>query len=232
MICKSRQSPCFAIPAKHVRMLPTDATRERKRNAEIDSLLATSGRTQEDVAAYLSRRLGRDFQNYQISRMAAGTRKVSSDEMDALRELAAQPAQATPAVHALVETTDVIPLFGYANGSGNVLRLDDEQRVGVVPIHPAQLGSRSAFAFIVFGDSMSERMNHGEVGYAIRGRPPFKGQPCVIEMASGEALVKIYEGQDEHTLFARQLSPKKTLSFHLKDVQAVHAVVGASFGHP
>lgn len=198
---------------------------------EVSQLVATSGRTQGDVAAYLNRRLGRtDLQHYHVSRMISGDRRVSAEEMDALRELAAQPAGEPPAAPALAETDDVVPLFGYANAAGSVLRLNEDQRVGVVPIHPAQRGSRRAFAFIVFGDSMSERLNHGDIAYALRNWPPAKERPVLIELKTGEALVKLYVGQDENTLFARQLKPKKDLSFPLRDVAALHAVVGSSFG--
>lgn len=210
----------------------TDRARQRSQTAqEVRELIAASGRTQGDIAAYLNRRLNTDeYQHYHISRMTSGDRKVTAQEIDALRELAAQPVGEPPAAAQLTETEDVVPLFGYANASGATLRLNEDQRVGVVPIHPAQRGSKRAFAFIVFGDSMSERLNHGDIGYALRNWPPAKEKPALIELVTGEALVKIYTGQDEHTLFAKQLKPPKTLSFPLKDVAAIHAVVGSSFG--
>jgi hypothetical protein len=202
---------------------------ERGRNKEIDDLLAASGRTQKEVADYLARRLGRPFQHYDISRMASGSRKVGHDEMDALRELAAAPIE-EPAAPNLTETGDSVPLFGYANAAGATLRINDDARVGVVPIHPNQIGSREAYAFICFGDSVSPRLNHGEVGYAIRRKTPMKGALAVIRMSNGDALVKFFENQDENTLFASQLNPKKSLTFPLRDIAGVDAVVGASFG--
>lgn len=212
-------------------MTDTPPNPERRENKEVRRLLAASGRTQEEAAAYLSRRLGRDVRHYHLSRMANGQRRVTADEMDALRELAAQPTGEVPAAPQLTDTADVIPLFGYANGAGQTLKINEDQRVGVVPIHPAQKGSRSAFAFIVAGDSMSPRLNNGEIGYAIRNRTPFRGQVCVVEMNTGEALVKFYDHQDERTLFLSQLQPKPSeLTVPLRDVAAVHAVVGVSFG--
>lgn len=200
------------------------------RNQDVLDLIAASGRTQDEVAAYLSRRLGRAIRGYYISRLTR-RRRIPSEEMDALRELAGQPAAASPVAPNLTETADVVPLFGYANAAGGVLRISEDQRVGVVPIHPAQLGSRSAFAFIVFGDSVSPRLNHGEIGYAIRNRPPFPNQLAVIEQMDGTAIVKFYIRQDERTLFLRQLKGEpKDFSIPLKDVQAIHAVVGSTFG--
>lgn len=197
---------------------------------EFEEMQEASKRTQAETAAYLTRRVGRDVTNYQVSRWAAGTTKVPVDIMDAMRELAAQPADLPPAVTQLTESDDVVPLFGYANAAGSTLRLNEDQRVGVVPAHPAQRGSRHAFAFIVFGDSVSPRLNHGEVGYGIRNQPPRKGQPVVVEFNNGDTLVKIFDSVDERTLFLSQLNPKKELTFPLKDIASLHSVVGATFG--
>lgn len=198
--------------------------------AELSALHAASGRTQAEAAAYLSRRTGDGVSVYKVNRWLNRQTKIPIEIIDAMRELAGQPASAPPAVTQLTETADVVPLFGYANAAGASLRLNEDQRVGVVPIHPAQRGSRSAFAFIVFGDSLSPRLRHGDVGYAIRNRTPQIGFPCVVELDGGEALVKIFERADDKTIFLSQLNPKKELSFAAREVTAMHAVVGVSFG--
>jgi SOS-response transcriptional repressor LexA len=198
--------------------------------AEFAALHAASGRTQADTAAYLERRLGEGVSVFKVTRWLNGQTRVPVEILDAMRELASQPTGAPAPVIALTETSDVVPLFGYANAAGASLRLNEDQRVGVVPIHPAQRGSRSAFAFIVFGDSMTPRLRHGDVGYAIRNRTPQVGQPCVIELVGGEALVKIFDRADERTIYLSQLNPKKDLSYAVREVAALHAVVGVSFG--
>jgi len=200
-------------------------------NAEFAQLVEQTGRTQQQIADYLSRRLGRTYKNYDISRRASGPQKIAADEMDALRELVAAPVD-EPAAPDLTGTGDAVPLFGYANAAGATLRINDDQRVGVVPIHPAQIGSRYAYAFICFGDSVSPRLNDGEIGYANRNQRPIKGQLTVIRMNNGDALVKFYDRQDDNTLFLTQLNPKdqQALKLPLRDVEALDAVVGASFG--
>lgn len=196
---------------------------------EFARLVKESERSQKDIADYLTRRLGGDFKHYQVSRWASGAVKVPVEIMDAMRELARQPAESPPVVPALEPTSDVVPLFGFANAAGSTLRLNEDQRVGVVPIHPAQRGSRSAFAVEIFGDSLSPMLHHGDIAYAIRGRTPRKGKPCLIEMKSGEALVKLFVDADERTLFLEQLEPKKALSFPWREIAAVHAIVGLGF---
>lgn len=198
---------------------------------EVARLVAASRRTQKQIADYLTRRVGRPIQHYHISRMITAARAVRSDEMDALREIAEAPEGSAMAAPQLTETSDVVPVYGYANAAGPILRINEDQRLGVVPIHPAQKGSRSAFAFICFGDSVSPRLNHGELGYAIRNRSPFPGQLAVIELTNGDALVKFYGRQDERTLFLTQLQgDKRDLSVPLREVAAIHAVVGSTFG--
>lgn len=162
--------------------------------------------------------------------MISGVRPVQHDEMDALRELAAAPTTEPPAAPRLVESGDSVPLFGYANAAGATLRLNEDQRVGVVPIHPAQHGSRGAFAFIVFGDSVSPRLEHGDVAYAIRNLIPVRDKPVLIEMKGGDAQVKIYVRQDANTVFVRELQPKvREFPVALRDVSAMHRVVGSTF---
>lgn len=225
------QSRCFAVPAKRGRMASDSRSSPSPVAQEFARLIGTSGRTQLETAAYLSRRLGRSITNGQVSRWSLGGRKVPVDVMDAMRELASQPATSAPVVTPMLESSDVVPLFGYANAAGPVLRLNDDQRVGVAPIHPAQKGSRSAFAFQVFGDSLHPRLRDGDIGYAVRNKMPTRGDPVLIEKKDGDVLVKIFERMDEATLFASQLSPKsENLSVPLRDILALHAVVGLSFG--
>jgi hypothetical protein len=226
---QSPSIPTFCNSGKTAAHDERNDSAKRKENAEFEQLVAASGRNQTDTAAYLTRRLGKQIANYQVSRWSSGAVKVPTDVMDAMRELAAQPVEAPPVISQLTDTSDVVPLFGYANAAGSTLRLNEDQRVGVVPIHPAQRGSRSAFAFLVFGDSLSPRLNHGETGYAVRNKTPVKGQPVLIEMVSGDVLVKLFERVDEHTVFCAQLTPKKDLTFKLVDVKAMHAVVGATY---
>jgi hypothetical protein len=47
-------------------------------NAEFEQLVVASGRNQTDTAAYLSRRLGKQIANYQVSRWSSGAVKVPS----------------------------------------------------------------------------------------------------------------------------------------------------------
>lgn len=234
-----RQSSCLTKSVKSLGMAGPDDRNRRtaarednlKRNADAISMIRASERTNADVAAYLARRLGREVAHYHVSRILTGERRAQSDEIEALRELAGAPASAPPAAPILTGTDEVQPLFGYANGAGQTLRLNEDAIVAVVPLHPAQKGSRNAYAFICYGDSVSTRLQHGDTGYAIRNRPPFRNQLCVVRLATGEALVKFYDHADDRTLHLYETFPKKApVTVSLREVDGLDAVVGSTFG--
>ncbi len=204
--------------------------RHRPQATEFSRLLNAVASDQKAAAAYLSRAVKRSVTNVQVSRWAGGHVGIPVDIMDAMRAWAKRPPTDTPDLVSDGEVAEVVPLFGYTNAAGSTLNLNYDQRIGVMPIHPAQRGSRQAFAVIVSGDSLSPMLNHGDVAYAIRNRPPRKGHPCLVELATGESYVKIFTGMDERTLFAEQLLPKKDLSWPLRDIAAIHAVVSVTFG--
>ena len=198
---------------------------------ELLERMQSSGRNQRQMAEWLTLQLGRKIENYHVSRWLGDTTKIPLDVMDALRRGEGFGENVlAPFVPPLTETAEVVPLYAYSGAVGAALRLVEAQRVGAAPIHPRQQGSKSAFAVVVTGDAFSPRLRHGDIAYAIRDMTPTKGEPCVVELQTGEALIRIFDGLDERTLFCSQLTPKKELNVPRRDVVGVHAIVGVSFG--
>ena len=195
---------------------------------EAQRLIALSGLTQYEVAAYLSQALGRRIEHWQVSRMTLGKRKIAADEMDALRRMADTPDGIAEAP-AFFQGADQVPLFAAPSIADNLLRLGMPYQVGLAPLHPAQRGSRGAFAFIMPDDTMGERLRPGEVGYAIRNRPPFPSQACLIELKTGECIACLFQSRDANTVMGAQLHPKKTIATPVREIEGVHAIVGTSF---
>lgn len=190
-----------------------------------------SGLTGIQIAAALEAGTGKSFDQTIISKMRK-ERRIQPEEMRVLESLAArvdEEAKSFSPPIRMSDTTDSVPLFGYANAAGDSLRLSEDHIVRPIPIHPAQIGSRGAFAVYVAGDSMSSKLEDGDIAFAIRNMPPTKGQIAIIESNTGEAYVKIYEGMDEHTVFARQLNPPRKLSYPRREVANVYRVVGTQF---
>lgn len=65
----------------------------------------------------------------------------------------------------------------------------------------------------------------GEMVIFDRERSPRRGSGCVIEMRTGEAFVRIYEGSDGSTLFAKELHPEERVTnYDLSKVRGVYLV--------
>lgn len=75
------------------------------------------------------------------------------------------------------------------------------------------------------GDSMTGYVEPGELVIYDVERYPRRGYGCVIETATGEFYLKLYEKSDGSTLFVRELFPEeRTITFALKDVGGIYAV--------
>lgn len=201
---------------------------------EAQRLIATSGRTQIEVAEALTRHLGRTLKHYTISRISSGERAPKADELDGLRTLYGQSADLQPPVSRvprLTESPEMIPLYAATGGPRGNLRLGEDNIVGVTPIHPAQRGASEPFSFIVPDNRLANRLCRGETAHALRNRPPFPGQMCLVELSGGDAAAYIYDREDERTLFVRVLKPKEApVSIPLVQVKAVHVIVAVTFG--
>lgn len=216
--------------------MPTDPNESRLSPAqEVERLVKESGRTQREVADYLSQKIpGGRYSHYHISRMIQGQRRVTAAEMDALRDLITTKGRAEllpssvtfMTTEPVADTGDMVPLFG---GPGARIILSDEYNIGILSAHPAQRGARGAFAVQLRVDTMGDRIRFGEIAYAIRNRAPEVGKPCLVELNSGDCHPVIYERQDANTLHGRTLKPNAAVSWPLRDVKAVHAIVGVSF---
>lgn len=206
---------------------------------EARRLIAASGFNQTELADQLSQRLKRSIKGYTLSRIVSGERKrVEADIMDGLRGIVAgeetlphNPSERAPHfLHAprLTDTGVMIPLFG-AVGLGADLRLGEGNMVGTVPLHPAQQGAVGPFAFVVPDNRLADRLMRGETAYALRGRHPTPGRMCLVELKEGEAQTWIYDGEDDNTLFLRQLQPTAKKAIAKRDIMALYPIVGVTF---
>ena len=88
----------------------------------------------------------------------------------------------------------------------------------------ALLGPR-ADALEVAGESVSPWAEPGEVVIFDRDRYPKRGQGCVVELKSGQLLLKLYAKTDSSMIWVRELQPEdRTFSILMKDVVGVYAV--------
>lgn len=77
----------------------------------------------------------------------------------------------------------------------------------------------------VAGDSMTGYVESGQVVIYDRDRWPRRGDGCVVELKSGDVLVKEYEKSDGSSLFLRQRFPDQGLTVQLADVAGVYTII-------
>lgn len=202
---------------------------------EAQRLIAASGRSQGEIAADLSARLGRDIRNHTVSRIASGGREPKADELDALRALYGREGatiSAPPATVArLTGSAETVPLYVVKGGVGGSLRLSEEHMVGVAPIHPSQRGSIEPFAFIMPDDRLADRIQRGDIAYVQRNRPPVnEGEFCLVEFNDGRFEPWCFGHVDEQTLFVSASKGKMKKTIALRDVVVIHRISGVTFG--
>jgi transcriptional regulator with XRE-family HTH domain len=74
-------------------------------------------------------------------------------------------------------------------------------------------------------DEMSPWAERGELVLFDRNREPRRGYGCVVELKSGERLVRFYERSDGSSLFVRVIAPEeRTVTIPLRDVAGVYRV--------
>ena len=187
------------------------------RGKEIKRLLKERGRSQAELARYLTKT------DASVSRLVREEREAKASEVEAIREFFNQPPDAAPvrAGHA-----GLIPLYGYAAaGDGDRLAMVSEQVLEWMDPPDIQGRANATAAFRVSGESMEPRLFAGEIVYVALGLAPARGQDCIVELIDDTALIKIYEGSREGRVFLKQFNPAKQLDLAWDKIRAVHAVV-------
>lgn len=188
--------------------------------AAIDAALKAKGFKRAD----LGRLLGLD--SAQVSRIFSGRRRLQRHEArqieDWLGGKETRPASAT--IHPL---PGMVPLYGWVGAaSESRLTLAEQSLRGFVPMHPAQQNLREAFALEVADISMVPRYEPGEIVYLAPNRWPTRNQDMVLVTKESHGFLKRFISRDAERVTAWQLNPERELTYELKDVDAVHTVVG------
>ena len=127
----------------------------------------------------------------------------------------------------MAEGADLIPVYGYVSGSGYMqANVSDSNIVENKERHVNQRGAKDAFWVYVIGDSMEPRFYSNELAAVKPGRLPNKGEDCVIVTKDGDAHIKRFQSMASDKIIVDQFNPAKELEFSLKDIEAIHPVVG------
>ncbi len=180
-------------------------------------------REQGKSQADLGRLLGLD--SSQVNRIFKGARRIQLHEMRKIQEWLGQ--QMHPDGGVVVAGPNMVPLYGFVGAASNGrLTLAEQNLRGYVPMHPAQMNVREAFALEVNDISMSPRYEPGEIVYLAPNRWPGRNQDCVVVTVEGQGLLKRFTRRDVATIRLHQLNPDHDIDIPLADVAEIHSVVG------
>jgi SOS-response transcriptional repressor LexA len=177
------------------------------------------------IRADFGRLLGLD--SAQTTRTFNGKRKLQLHEYQTVATwlgLEGQIKKPGASVHPMPGS---VPLFGWAAAADeDRFAMAEPNMLGTVPMHPHQINLRNAFAVRVHGDSMAPRYEQGEIVYVSPNQWPARDQDCVIETIDSHGYLKRFRGRKDEKLIVAQFNPAKEIEFLLKNIRAVHAVIG------
>lgn len=115
-------------------------------------------------------------------------------------------------------------------GKEGALIFVGDENFGELEAPPRLHGVPDAYAVYVIGDSMMDRLKHGEVCFVHPYEPYKRGDDVVIQVQASDGApvhgwIKRFLSMDDKTLKVQQLHPKKVLSFARRTVLAVHKIV-------
>ena len=130
----------------------------------------------------------------------------------------------------VVFPTRRLPVYGLAMGGMEGALVLDTEPIDQVECLPGLEFVPDAYAVYVIGDSMAPRYRAGETVFVHPGKPPRKGDYVVVQIQhDGDpaiGYVKEFVGYTNGSLVLAQLNPPQEVTFDVKDVRAVHKIVG------
>lgn len=124
-----------------------------------------------------------------------------------------------------------VPLRGQSmGGKEGALIFAGDEHFGEIDAPPKLHGVPDAYAVYVIGNSMMDRLKHGEVCFVHPYEPYKKGDDVVFQIQATEGgsvhgWIKRFISMDDKILKVQQLHPKKVLTFARRTVLAVHKIV-------
>lgn len=172
-----------------------------------------------------------------ISRMLKGTREVKTRELPVIeaflqtngKKIALPAFQGAPRDFGM----EKLPILGTGEGGEDGSQPFNGDVIDMVPRPPTLSDARNAYGLFVSGNSMEPRYHHGELVYIHPGRPVTPGCYVLVQVhpkAEGEpprALIKRLAKRSGPRVVLEQFNPPKTFDLQMKDVIAIHRIVGS-----
>lgn len=214
--------------------IPAELAERRLIAAALKTLRSRSGKTQADVAhelgfstqAFQKYEAGeRQFTPQRLDEILAAINASRGDlELERARMLGREPANDRIGRPGGSTPLSALPIWGAARAGAEGIEVYD---VGE-PVRTFDLLSHlggSPDMFEIVGESLYPWANSGTLVAVDRNRWPGAGKPCVVELHSGQILIKFYVRTGSGNIFLSELQPEeRTFPIGLDKVKGVYAV--------
>ena len=208
-------------------------TKSRKVSMDLEWIkegLAEPGKSQRGLAEYLH------VDPSVISKIVSGKRQLKAAEVEKIAEYLSSEVVHSyqPAGGSMVKSTSpsrgTLPILGGAVGGTEGLFMDNGQALGYTPT-PGQLeGVEGAYAVYMFGESMLDRFQPGEILQINPVKPIAQGNDVCVTLQGDagdmEYIIKRYISRSAKRIKLLQLNPRRELEFPVDRIVSIHRIVG------
>ncbi len=160
-----------------------------------------------------------------VSRIMAGTRKLTIEEWEKIRSHFASDAP-TGEPERTADEDLRMPIYGSARGGLDGDFIDTLNPIGWRPVPHWMVGVQSPAAIRISGESMEPRYFNGELLWADPSKPVRRKDFVLLEFKDGRGLVKRYVGPKGGSIEVEQLNPAKRLSIPKDELRRVVRIAG------
>jgi phage repressor protein C with HTH and peptisase S24 domain len=187
--------------------------------SEVPERLKRMGQSQAALARHLQ------LDPSSLTKTLKGARKLTVSELRKMEDFFGESLSGPSPERVSRPIGRRIPVYGYAAAGGeDRIALASDQVLDWVDAPPFWNGSGELIMVRIVGDSMEPRYFAGERVPVRRGLPPGRGSDCLVELNDDSALLKVFRGMRDGTLFLSQYNPGDAeLRVPLTQVRAVHA---------
>ncbi len=122
-----------------------------------------------------------------------------------------------------------LPIRGHTKAGKEGFFIDQGETWGFAMRPETLRGVAEAYAVRVHDESMSPRFEPGTVLLVDPFRAPKPGDNVIIQLADGQAFVKVLTRRAGGIVACSQFNPKKTLEYKQAKVKSLHLVVGVDY---
>jgi len=121
-----------------------------------------------------------------------------------------------------------VPIMGSVGGDRYAINNGESVLDWTKPFS-GQENDKGAFALLVADETMTPIVRPGHLVFTSTRRPTVGGELCIVEMKTGDGVLKNYVDRTTSKIICEQLNPAKRIELKASDVARVLLVVGVRY---